>query len=279
VSTPQGWGTYPAQGVGRPLDNKISYMVGIRMKRLIASLLILFPVLTAYGDYQSTLLVQTGKLRESDLIIRTITDLESNKICLTFYVRTVGTSSIMTCYDVVSGYRSTVNQVGYFKDNKLVIRKIKDSDNNIACLVAYVSTPGTKPAIDCYESKTQAKEPIVRGGHLREGDLEVFRLIDPDSTKTCLVAYVSTGGTSPSLLCYDSIGKPSQTGMVQTSELREGDLLVRKMIDRPNNKTCLVTYVSTEGTSPYIYCFDEEHTKAAAAPQQKPGAVEQKQKQ
>jgi hypothetical protein len=255
-------------------------MVGIRMKRLIASLLILIPVLTAYGDYESTLLVQTGKLRESDLIIRTITDLESNKICLTFYVRTVGTSSIMTCYDVVSGYRSSVNQVGYIKDNKLVIRKIKDVDNNISCLVAYVSTPGTSPAIDCYKSKTQAKEAIVQGGHLREGDLEVFRLIDPDSTKTCLVAYVSTGGTSPSLLCYDSLGKPSQTGMVQTSELREGDLLVRKLIDRPNNKTCLVTYVSTEGTSPYIYCFDEQHTEPSAAvqPQQKPEAPEQKQK-
>jgi hypothetical protein len=233
------------------------------MKRLFLSLLIVLPVLTASGDYQSTLLVQTGKLRESDLIIRTITDLESNKICLAFYVRTVGTSSTMTCYDVTGSYRSSVNQVGYFKDNKLVIRKIKDLDNAISCLVAYVSTPGTAPAIDCYESKSQAKEAIVQGGHLREGDLEVHRIIDPDSTKTCLIAYVSKGGTSPSLVCYNSIGKPTQTGMVQTSSLREGDLLVRKMIDRPNNKTCLVTYVSTEGTSPYIYCFDESHTQPA----------------
>lgn len=249
------------------------------MKRLVASLLFILPVFAAYGDYQSTLLVQTGKLRESDLIIRTITDLESNKICLTFYVRTVGTSSVMTCYDVVSGYRSTVNQVGYIKDDKLVIRKFRDSDNNISCLVAYVSTPGTSPAIDCYESKSQAKEAFVRGGHLREGDLEVYRLIDPDSTKTCLVAYVSTGGTSPSLVCYDSVGKPSESGMVQTSELREGDLLVRKMIDQPNNKTCLVTYVSTEGTSPYIYCFDEQHAKASAAPQQPQPEPEPKPKQ
>jgi hypothetical protein len=45
--------------------------------------------------------------------------------------------------------------------------------------------------------------------------------------------------------------------MVQTSQLREGDLVVRKMVDPPNRKTCLITYVSTTGTSPYIYCFDE----------------------
>jgi hypothetical protein len=45
--------------------------------------------------------------------------------------------------------------------------------------------------------------------------------------------------------------------MVQTSQLREGDLVVRKMIDPPNQKTCLITYVSTEGTSLYMHCFDE----------------------
>jgi hypothetical protein len=82
-------------------------------------------------------------------------------------------------------------------------------------------------------------------------------LSDPDSSKTCLVAYVSSGGTSPSLTCYPSVGQPGEGGMVQTSQLREGDLVVRKMIDPPNRKTCLITYVSTEGTSPYMYCFDE----------------------
>jgi hypothetical protein len=41
---------------------------------------------------------------------------------------------------------------------------------------------------------------------------------------------------------------------VQNSEFREGDLIVRKISDLANRMECLVTYVSTEGTSPYIYC-------------------------
>jgi len=227
------------------------------MKRFVASLLVVLPLLCAAADYESTLLVQTGKLRESDLIVRTISDLQSNKICLAFYVRTAGTSSVITCYDAVSGFRSNVNQVGFFKEGDLVVRKVKDLQNGVSCLVAYISTPGTAPAIDCYKSSTPAADAIVRGGHIREGDLEVHRLADPDSKKTCLVAYVGSGGTSPSLTCYPSIGQPGEGGMVQTSLLREGDLVVRKMIDPPNQKTCLMTYVSTEGTSPYMYCFDE----------------------
>ena len=236
------------------------------MKRLPASLLVALPLLCTAADYESTLLVQTGKLRESDLIVRTISDLQSNKICLAFYVRTAGTSSVMTCYDAVTGFRSNVNQVGFFKEGELVVRKVKDLENGVSCLVAYISTPGTAPAIDCYKSSQAAAEAIVRGGHVREGDLEVHRLNDPDSKKTCLVSYVSSGGTSPSLTCYPSAGQPGEAGMVQTSQLREGDLVVRKMIDPPNQKTCLITYVSTEGTSPYMYCFDERPAAAMSLP-------------
>lgn len=235
------------------------------MKRLIASLLMGLPLLGIAAEYESTLLVQTGKLRESDLIVRTISDLESKKICLAFYVRTKGTSSMITCYDAVGGYRSNINQVGFFKEDKLVVRKVKDYDNNVSCLVAYVSTPGTAPSIDCYQSSKPADDAIVRGGHLREGDLEIHRIVDPDNAETCLIAYVSTGGTSPSLVCYQSKGVPGDGNLVQTSNLREGDLVVRKIIDQQNQKTCLVSYVSTEGTSPHFHCFDEQ--TVAAPPQ------------
>ncbi len=228
------------------------------MKRLIASLMMGLPLLGMAAEYESTLLVQTGKLRESDLIVRTISDLESKKICLAFYVRTKGTSSMITCYDAVGGYRSNINQVGFFKEDKLVVRKVKDYDNNVSCLVAYVSTPGTAPSIDCYQSSKPADDAIVRGGHLREGDLEIHRIVDPDNAETCLIAYVSTGGTSPSLVCYESKGVPGDGNLVQTSNLREGDLVVRKIIDQQNQKTCLVSYVSTEGTSPHFHCFDEQ---------------------
>jgi tRNA G37 N-methylase TrmD len=237
------------------------------MNRLIiAALSFALPLLAAAAEYESTLLVQTGKLRESDMVVRTITDLESNKICLTFYVRTVGTSPAMTCYDAVSGFKSSVNQVGFFKEGELVVRKVKDFDNSVSCLVAYVSTPGTSPAIDCYKAVKPSDDAIVRAGHLHEGDLDVQRLADPDSTKTCLIAYVATGGTSPSLTCYNSLVQPGEGGIVQTSQLREGDLLVRKVIDQPNQKTCLITYVSTRGTSPYFYCFDERSPKGAPPP-------------
>jgi len=118
------------------------------MKWSAASLLVALPLLCSAAEYESTLLVQTGKLRESDLIVRTISDLQSNKICLAFYVRTAGTSSVMTCYDAVSGFRSNINQVGFFKEGELVVRKVKDLENGMSCLVAYVSTPGTTQAID-----------------------------------------------------------------------------------------------------------------------------------
>ena len=51
---------------------------------------------------------------------------------------------------------------------------------------------------------------------------------------------------------------PGEGNMVQTSMLREGDLVVRKVIDQHNQKTCLVSYVSTLGTSPHFHCFDEQ---------------------
>lgn len=230
------------------------------MKRFLPYLLIGVPLLVKAAEYESTLLVQTGKLRESDLIVRTISDLSSNKICLAFYVRTQGTSSKITCYDAVGSFRSNINQVGFFKDNKLVVRKIKDFDNDVSCLVAYVSTPGTAPSIDCYKSSKPSDDAIVRGGHLREGDLELHRIVDRVSHETCLIAYIGTGGISPALTCYTSKGEPGQGNMVQTSMLHEGDLVVRKVVDQPNQKTCLISYVSTEGTSPTFYCFDEQKT-------------------
>jgi len=225
------------------------------MKRIIVFLVLSMPFVCLAEAYQSTLLVQTGKLRESDLIVRTITDLESSKICLAFYVRTTGTSPVLSCYDSQGGFASNINQVGHFKEGNLVVRKMKDTINDVSCLVAYVSTPGTSPSIDCYKSRKAAKDDLVRSGHLREGDLDIYRVMDADSTKTCLVGYVTIGGTAPSLICYDS--KPGgEGGLVQNSHLREGDLIVRKIVDRSNGKECLVTYVSTEGTSPYIHCSE-----------------------
>ena len=238
------------------------------MKRLFALLALGISCVAQAGDYQSTLLVQTGQLRESDLIVRTISDLESNRICLAFYVRTTGTSPTMNCYDVVSGFRSNIGQVGHFKEGKLVVRKMRDFENGVTCLVAYVSTEGTSPALDCYKNVTAAKyretDAIIRSGHLREGDLDVYRIVDPDSTKTCLVAYVNTGSTSPSLECYASL-QSAKGGMVQNSHLREGDLIARKIVDQSNNKECLITYVSTEGTSPHIYCAETRSAQKPAA--------------
>ncbi|HFD79276.1 MAG TPA: hypothetical protein ENK05_02630 [Gammaproteobacteria bacterium] len=227
------------------------------MKKLLLILLAAMPLVSMAGDYESTLLVQTGKLRESDLVVRTVSDLESNRICLAFYIRTTGTSPMISCYDVPSGFRSKISQVGHYKDGKLIIRKIKDEINDESCLVAYVSTAGTSPAIDCYHydkgPKFRSSEAMISNGHLREGDLEVYKIADPESHKTCVAAYVDTGGTSPSLQCYDSVGA-GKGGLVQTDHMREGDLIVRKIVDQANRMECLITYVSTEGTSPHIYC-------------------------
>jgi len=92
--------------------------------------------------------------------------------------------------------------------------------------------------------------------------------VDADSTKTCLIAYVTTGGTAPSLKCYDSQGE-GKGSLIQGSHLREGDLIVRKIVDHSNRQECLVTYVSTEGTSPSIYCSSEVvRDQERAAPKQ-----------
>ena len=250
------------------------------MHRLLVLLALGLSAICQAGDYQSTLLVQTGQLRESDLIVRTVADLESNRICLAFYVRTAGTSPTISCYDVVSGFRSRVGQVGHFKEGKLVVRKLRDFLNGVTCLVTYVSTEGTSPAIDCYKDVAaknfRATDTIQRSGHLREGDLDVYRIVDPDSTKTCLIAYVNTGSTSPSLECYSSL-KSDKGGMIQNSHMREGDLIARKIVDQGNKKECLITYVSTEGTSPHIYCAEQyvypepqAQPAAAASPWQQP---------
>ena len=227
------------------------------MKKILVFLLLGLPLAGFAEDYQSTLLVQTGTLRESDLRIRTISDLESSKTCLAFYIHTSGTSPVMICYDAKTGFRSDIVQVGHFKEGKLIVRKLKDNVAGVSCLVAYVSTEGTSPALSCYSSPAQVKDSIKRSGHLQEGDLNIYKIQDANSTKTCLVAYVDTEGTSPTLNCYDSPIGAKGSGMTQTSYLKQGDLIVRKIVDETNRKECLVSYVSTPGTSPYIYCSDQ----------------------
>ena len=103
---------------------------------------------------------------------------------------------------------------------------------------------------------------ISGSGHLREGDMDVHKILDPDSTKTCMVAYVDTKATSPSQQCYNTIGEGSGS-IVQTSFMRGGYLIVRKIVDASNKKECLITYVSTEGTSPHIYCADQPGAPSA----------------
>jgi hypothetical protein len=238
------------------------------MKKLLSLLLFSLPFASLAADYQSTLLVQTGKLRESDLIIRTISDLESNRICLAFYIRTTGTSPMISCYDVKSGFRSKIDQVSHYKEGKMVIRKIKDSINGVACLVTYVTVAGTSPSIQCYTSgaagKFRTSDAIISNGHLREGDLDVHKIIDSDSGQACVIAYVDTEGTSPTLQCYSSVAG-GKGGLVQTGQMREGDLIVRKVNDQANRKECLITYVSTQGTSPHIYCAEQYATASASS--------------
>jgi hypothetical protein len=240
------------------------------MKKMLVLLLLGLSFACQAADYESTMLVQTGKLRESDLIVRTVTDLESGKICLAFYISTTGTSPVISCYEARQGFRSKLRQVGHFKEGKLVVRKMKDLLNNVSCLVAYVSTPGTSPSINCYQGAQSAKDEIVRKGHLSEGDLELYRVLDPGSTKVCLIAYVNTEGTAPSLLCYDSHAG-GKGGMTQNGYMREGDLVVRKILDQSNNRECLVTYVSTPGTSPNIHCYVQAQGRAAPAASQPAG--------
>jgi hypothetical protein len=225
------------------------------MKRLIGLILCLLPLCAAAGEFSSTLVVQTGFLREGDLVVRNITDLVSKKTCMTFYIRTAGTSPITDCYDVIGDFGADVRQAAHIKEGDLVIRKVEDTKNDRACLVAYVTTPGTSPAVHCYTSTHRFKEALQVDSHLREGDLDVHRISDSSANTTCLVAFVQTKGTSPSTFCYPSV--PQGTGPLrQENALQEGDLVVRKITDAANNKACLVSYVSTEGTSSRMYCFD-----------------------
>ena len=175
----------------------------------------------------------------------------------------------MACYEAMPGFRSKIRQVGHFKDDKLVVRKFHDSVNRVSCVVAYVSTDGTSPVINCYKAQTAKNDSLIREAHLREGDLHIHQIIDPGSDDICLVAHISTGGTSPALNCYDARnGKGG--GLVQTGFMKEGDLVVRKVRDRANGVQCLVTYVSTEGTSPYIHCPEQHASALPQAPNDTP---------
>lgn len=212
------------------------------------------PLLATAGEFSSTLVVQTGFLREGDLVVRNITDLVSKKTCLTFYIRTAGTSPITNCYDVVGEFGANVRQAAHMKEGNLIMRKVEDAKNNRACLVAYVGTPGTSPAVHCYTNAHRFREGLEIDSHLREGDLDIHRVADASANTTCLVAFVDTEGTSPSVFCYptqsDGVG-----GLRQEHQLREGDLVVRKIVDNANGKSCLVSYVRTAGTSSRLFCF------------------------
>lgn len=226
------------------------------MNKLLGLLALLLSFTVHGGNYSSTLVVQTGVLVESDLVIRNITDLLSKKTCLAFYIRTPGTSSVIDCYDLVGEFGTTIRQVGQIKADEVILRKVEDTKNNRACLVAYVATPGTAPAVACYTTTNKFKEHLEETAHLREGDLDVRRISDLGSNRTCLVAYVKTKNTAPSVFCYAS--QPQGAGgLQQVSQLKEGDLVVRKVTDQANRKACMVTYVSTEGTSSNLFCFDE----------------------
>jgi hypothetical protein len=219
-------------------------------------LLLAIPLATQAADFRQSIVIETGVMKESDLVVRNITDLNHRKTCMVFYIRTSGTSPSVTCYDVAGAFGANIAQIGHFKEGNLIIRKVQDSTNGVACLVAYVSTPGTAPSIACYPGNQAFRDNIAQSAHLREGDLDVRVLVDNDAAKRCLVAYVDTPGTAPSVLCYDAReGGPS--GLHQASYLREGDLIVRKILDLASNKACLVTYVSTEGTKSSLYCYDE----------------------
>jgi hypothetical protein len=226
------------------------------MRRILGALLTALPLAAASGEFQQSLVISTGVLREGELIVRNVTDLNSRKSCMAFYVRTTGTSPVLTCYDVLGEFGARIAQVGQVKEGKLVVSKIQDFTNAVACFVAYVGTEGTSPAIHCFPGKASASSSLVQDGHLREGDLDVTRVVDPEGGRSCLVSYVDTPRTAPSLVCYESKpGRPS--GLQQVSYLREGDLVVRKVVDAAGGKACMVAYVRTEGTSSNLFCYDE----------------------
>ncbi|HEB96860.1 MAG TPA: hypothetical protein ENI96_10580 [Sedimenticola thiotaurini] len=223
------------------------------MRAWFAFAVLVLPLLLQAGEYKSSLLVQTGEMKEHNLVVRNITDLGSNRTCLAFYVQTKGTSPVVRCYHAAEGFGASLFQVGHLKVDDLVIRKLDDTKNNMYCLVAYVSTPGTSPAVTCYPNTQRTKDNMVESGHLREGDLDIRKILDRGNNKICLVAYVRTKGTSPSVACYDSI-PDGKGGLYQTASLKEGDLVVRKIEDTAAATTCLVSYVSTPGTRSFLSC-------------------------
>ena len=90
-----------------------------------------------------------------------------------------------------------------------------------------------------------------------ENDTAFYAVRDVPHGKVIQAAYINTEGTEPQLTCYGSRGD-GKGAMKQTGFMREGDLVVRKIVDQNNNKECLVTYVSTEGTSSNIYCYEKQ---------------------
>ncbi len=231
------------------------------MKIKLLFLLLFHPVLVTGGDYSTSLVVQTGMLREGDLVVRHVTDLASHKTCLAFYVRTAGTSPTIHCYDVTGEFGTTIRQVSHIKRDDIVLRKIEDIRYAKSCLVAYVSTPGTSPALACHDSITDRGGVLRDAGHLREGDLDVYLVHDLGTDKVCLVAHVRTENTAPSMYCYPAMG-PIAGSLTQTAVMREGDLIVRKVVDAGNQMACMVTYVATPQTSPRLFCFTTEQTAA-----------------
>ena len=226
------------------------------MKRFLALMALFLSLGAQAGEYQSSLLVQTGLMNESDLVIRNISDLGRNKTCLAFYVQTGGTSPAIRCYEATQGFGAQLTQGGHLKLDNLVIRRFEDLKNKVTCMVAYVSTPGTSPAVDCYAYQQGFKGEVTEAGHLREGDLDIRRVLDTAHNKACMITYVDTKGTAPTVSCYDST-IDSKGGVYQSSELKEGDLVVRKIVDTANRKACLVSYVSTAGTSSNVFCYDD----------------------
>ncbi len=236
------------------------------MKTLIICLLLWLPTALLAGNYSTSLVVQTGQLREGDLVVRHITDLATRKTCLAFYIRTPGTSPTIDCYDVSGEFGTTIRQVSHIKRDDIVIRKIEDVKHNRACMVTYVRTPGTSPAVACYNNASGQQSVLRDTGHLREGDLDVYRVQDAGARRTCLIAHVQTEKTAPSVYCYDA-AKPSSAGLHQLDKLREGDLIVRKIADEANQMMCMITYVATPGTSSRLFCFTKGQGQGQAANQ------------
>lgn len=226
------------------------------MRRILLLLSVCLSLNAAAGEFEESLLVQTGVMTESDLVVRNISDLGKNKTCLAFYIKTAGTSPVVYCYEAAAGFGAKLSQIGHIKADDLVVRKLEDTKNQMVCVVAYVGTPGTAPGVDCFASTDKEKQAMREAGHIREGDLDVRRIVDPGNRKTCLVTYVSTKGTAPTVSCYDS-GEEKKGGLYQSSHLREGDLVVRKIVDSAAGRACLVSYVATAGTSSHVYCYPE----------------------